>query len=257
VRQLVEQRHARGGRGAGPELDLVIPALNEEKRIRATLVALIAEAQQSDLSMRILVVDNGCVDATSDIVRGIYSEHTPVELISCRTRGKGAAVATGVHRSSAPYVGYYDADLSTPPSAVTLGIDLLHSGWQVVIGSRRCTGAGYSVPQGHLRRVGGFAFRVMTGGLNGPITDTQCGFKLFQSAVAKELFSPSTPNGFAFDVEVLAQALQRNHRMIELPISWSDQPESSFRPLVDGLRSLRELREIRRTIGGKDMVPQR
>ena len=45
--------------------------------------------------------------------------------------------------------------------------------------------------------------------------------------------------------------------MIELPISWSDQPESSFRPLVDGLRSLRELREIRRTIGGKDMVPQR
>ena len=96
---------------------------------------------------------------------------------------------------SAPYVGYYDADLSTPPSAVTLGIDLLHSGWQVVIGSRRCNGAGYSVPQGHLRRVGGFAFRVMTGGLNGPITDTQCGFKLFQSAVAKELFSPALPTG--------------------------------------------------------------
>jgi hypothetical protein len=90
----------------------------------------------------------------------------------------------------------------------------------------------------------------MAAGLSGPVTDTQCGFKLFQTEVAKELFSPTTPAGFAFDVEVLAQARQRNHRMIELPISWTDRPDSSFRPVVDGLRSFRELRQIRRSLGG-------
>jgi glycosyltransferase involved in cell wall biosynthesis len=250
MRQLLEQHHTGSRRSADVELDLVIPALNEEKRIGGTLAALFEEAEESELAIRILVVDNGCVDATSDVVNGTRSDRTPVELISCRTRGKGAAVRAGVHRSTAPFVGYCDADLSTPPSAVTLGLDLLHSGWQVVIGSRRCTGAGYSVPQSHLRRMGGFAFRTMAAGLSGPVTDTQCGFKLFQTEVAKELFSPTTPAGFAFDVEVLAQARQRNHRMIELPISWTDRPDSSFRPVVDGLRSFRELRQIRRSLGG-------
>ncbi len=118
--------------------------------------------------------------------------HVPVEIISCRTRGKGAAVRTGIQRSSAPFVGYCDADLSTPPSALRMGIDLLRSGWEVVIGSRRCTGAGYEVPQGRMRRLGSFAFRTMASNLSGPITDTQCGFKLFHSDVAKSLFAEST-----------------------------------------------------------------
>ncbi|MGP8006973.1 MAG: glycosyltransferase [Acidimicrobiales bacterium] len=258
MRQVLERPHTAGTRGSDVELDLVIPALNEEKRIRGTLIALIQHAEESDLAIRILVVDNGSVDATADVVAGTRSHQTPVEIISCRTRGKGAAVRAGVQQATAPFVGYCDADLSTPPSAVSLGLDLLHSGWEVVIGSRRCTGAGYSVPRGNLRRMGSFAFRTMAADLSGPITDTQCGFKLFHSDVAKGLFSSTTPAGFAFDVEVLAQARQRNHRMIELPISWSDCPESSFRPMVDGLRSFRELREIRRSLrGGKPRVDRR
>jgi len=255
MQQLLERRKTGLIKGRGIDLDLVIPALNEERRIRQTLAALIREAEESDLAIRIMVVDNGCVDATSDVVTSTRSDQVPVEMISCRTRGKGAAVRAGIDRSTAPFVGYCDADLSTPPSSVTLGLVLLQSGWQVVIGSRRCTGAGYVVPQGRLRRMGSFAFRRMAAGLSGPITDTQCGFKLFHGDVAKELFSPTTSSGFAFDVEVLARARQLNHRMIELPISWTDSPDSSFRPVVDGLRSFRELREIRRSLpGGKRAV---
>jgi glycosyltransferase involved in cell wall biosynthesis len=222
-------------------------ALNEEQRIGATLAAISQKAADAGLNIRILVVDNGCVDATADVVAGHVSDHVPVEMISCRTRGKGAAVRAGILRSAAPFVGYCDADLSTPPAAVVSGIDLLRSGWEVVIGSRRCTGASYSVSQGNLRQLGSFAFRKMASDLCGPITDTQCGFKLFHSQVAKDLFSSTTVNGFAFDVELLAQALRQNLRMIELPIEWSDRPESSFRPFVDGLRSFRELREVRRS----------
>ena len=230
------------------ELDLVIPAFNEEGRIGATLAAISDEAADRDLSLNLLVVDNGCVDATAEVVTAARHAHVPVEIISCRTRGKGAAVRTGIQKTSAPFVGYCDADLSTPPSALRLGIDLLRSGWEVVIGSRRCTGAGYEVPQGRMRRLGSFAFRTMASNLSGPITDTQCGFKLFHSDVAKSLFAESTLTGFAFDVEVLALARLRKHRMIELPIQWTDSPESSFRPLVDGVKSFRELREVRRSL---------
>lgn len=238
----------RQGRGAGAELDLVIPAFNEEKRIGATLDAISHEADDRHLALNLLVVDNGCVDATAEVVASARAADLPVEIISCRTRGKGAAVRAGVQSSTAPYVGYCDADLSTPPSAIQSGVDLLRSGFEVVIGSRRCTGAGYTVPQGAMRRLGSFAFRTMASNLSGPITDTQCGFKLFHSAVAKDIFSTSHLTGFAFDVEVLAQARRRGLRMIELPIQWSDSPDSSFRPLVDGVRSFRDLREVRRSL---------
>lgn len=231
----------------GIELDLVIPALNEDERIGTTLTAISEEALDSNLALRILVVDNGCVDATAEVVAMARSSSIPVETISCRVRGKGAAVRTGIEQSTAPFVGFCDADLSTPASAVVAGVGLLRLGWEVVIGSRRCTGARYSVPQGKFRQLGSFAFQRMASKVCGPITDTQCGFKMFHSGVAKELFSSTTPTGFAFDVAILAEARRRNHRMIELPVQWSDSPKSSFRPLIDGMHSFRQLRDVRRS----------
>ena len=255
MQQLVERRKSGSSRRTGIELDLVIPALNEERRIAATLEAIGRKVEESGLAVRIVVVDNGSVDGTAEVAAGVLDSKVPVEIISCRTRGKGAAVRAGVLRSTAPFVGYCDADLSTPPSAVTSGVDLLRSGWEVVIGSRRCTGAAYSVPQGGLRRLGSFAFRRMAAALSGPITDTQCGFKLFHAPVAKELFKDSSTNGFAFDVEVLAVAHERRHRMIELPIEWTDSPDSTFRPVTDGIESFRELRRLRQRLAARAHHP--
>ncbi|MEO7059166.1 MAG: hypothetical protein ABI083_05580 [Lapillicoccus sp.] len=76
----------------------------------------------------------------------------------------------------------------------------------------------------------------------GSVSDTQCGFKLFRGDVGRQLFKESTINGFAFDVEILARARRRHLKMIELPIAWSDQQGSTFRPLADGIEAFRELR---------------
>jgi dolichyl-phosphate beta-glucosyltransferase len=254
MQQLKELRHPNPPTSSAAELDLVIPAFDEEGRIGATLTAISQRAAESRLSLNIVVVDNGCVDGTAEVVNRARDAGLPVEIISCRTRGKGAAVRAGIEHTTAPFVGYCDADLSTPPSAVSSGIDLLRSGWEVVIGSRRCTGAGYSVKQGNMRRMGSFAFRKMASDLSGPITDTQCGFKLFHAKVGKDLFASSSLTGFAFDVEVLARAQRRNLKMIELPVQWSDSPGSSFRPVKDGIRSFRDLREVRRTIGAEPLL---
>ena len=102
------------------------------------------------------------------------------------------------------------------------GIELLRAGWEVVVGSRRCAGAGYAVSQSATRRLGSAAFRAFASKLTGPVSDTQCGFKLFAGPVAKVLFESTTLNGFTFDVELLARALEADFQMIELPIRWSD-----------------------------------
>ena len=244
--------------GSPPEgpsrLDLVVPALNEEARIGATIEA-VADHSRTDawpMAVRLVVVDNGSVDATSEAVDAARRAGVEVRVIGCQTRGKGAAVRAGVLFSTAPWVGYCDADLSTPPSAIGQGLRLLEAGWDVVIGSRRCLGAGYVVRQPALRRAGSAAFHAMASRLVPAATDTQCGFKLFRTPVAQELFAAAVLDGFAFDVELLARARRLVElSMIELPISWTDQEGSTFRPLTDGLRSFNELREVRRALKGQ------
>lgn len=75
-----------------PELWVIVPALNEEARIGGTLRAL---AAQTDLDFALVVVDNGSLDSTSEIVRQ-FAAGAPfgVHLISEPIRGIGFAVDT-------------------------------------------------------------------------------------------------------------------------------------------------------------------
>lgn len=230
------------------DLDLIIPALNEESRIGNTITAICLELERAPFRTRLLVVDNGSVDATAEAVDAAHAASTKIEIIGCRHRGKGAAVRAGVTFSNARNVGYCDADLSTPPGAITAGYELLESGWDAVIGSRRCAGSNYNVAQPWVRRMGSKVFNASASHLVGPFSDTQCGFKLFKSVVAKDVFQHLQLNGFAFDVELLARLNMRGCRITELPIQWSDQKGSSFRVFSDGIVAFKDLYSVHRSI---------
>jgi len=61
--------------------------------------------------------------------------------------------------------------------------------------------------------------RVVTGL---PFRDTQCGFKLFDTAAARQIFDRQKLEGFGFDVEVLFIAKALGYRAIEVPVRWDD-----------------------------------
>lgn len=238
-----------GDRTSSAELDLVIPALNEEARIEKT-IKTIDDWARSRADIKLILVDNGSADATAECVDRANAKHLPVEVVSCRFRGKGAAVRSGVLRSRARYVGYCDADLATPVTAIDPALALLREGFDVVLGSRHCPGAAYAQAQPLLRRSGGWCFRQVARRYVGQVTDTQCGFKLFTGPVARSLFLQLSLTGFAFDVEIVALAQRQGHRVVELPVTWSDQRGSTFRPLKDGLSSFRDLIALRQRLAG-------
>lgn len=235
----------------GIALDLIIPTLNEEHRIGSTLRAISDRIRTDHLPIRIIVVDNGSVDRTVEVVNSYRNQDVPLALINCRTRGKGAAVRTGVQYASAPRVGYCDADLPVPAQALKQVIQLLDAGWEIVVGSRRCEGAEYAVPQPTVRRLGSRVFRALSSDLRGSLSDTQCGFKFFTSNIANQLFNDSRVDGFAFDLEILARAQYLGARLIELPVTWSDKGGSSFRAVADGIQSIIDLRSTRRRLRGE------
>lgn len=237
-------------RSAHPHTDLqvIVPALNEESRIGPVLHALVGYLARQPWSSSVVVVDNGCADRTLEVADQISSP-IPVEVIGCRQRGKGAAVRRGVLSSHARYVGFCDADLSTPVETIGPVMELLGAGHAVVIGSRRCTGAEYVDVQPLGRRMGGAVFRTLVRSVAPNVQDTQCGFKFFHTHLAKALFSRASVDGFAFDAEVVGLALAAGIGVTEVPVSWADAEGSSFRLLSDGYGAMRELLAVRARVG--------
>jgi glycosyltransferase involved in cell wall biosynthesis len=231
-------------------LDLIIPAYNEERRIGRTVQELARVISDGQLPVRLVVVDNGSVDGTAAAVDAAGERAgVPLTVISCAARGKGAAVRAGVVHATGEYLGFCDADLPVPAEALQWATDLLRSGWDIVVGSRRCAGARYEKEQSIVRRLGSFAYRAASARLRGGVADTQCGFKFFRADIARQVFDGAEIDGFSFDLEILARAQRLDGvRLIEMPVAWSDQEGSSFRAISDGIRSFTDLRHARRSV---------
>lgn len=230
------------------DLEIVVPVLNEERRLPGTLEQLIPFLGSRSWSSRLIVVDNGSVDATADVVDRAERLGVEVDVVGCRARGKGAAVRAGMARTTARWVGYCDADMSTPLETFDEAVHQLERGFDVVLASRRCTGARYLVEQPYLRRLAGRLFHTATGSLVRPVADTQCGLKLFRGPAARDLFASCELSGFAFDVEVIARANRAGLRLIELPVEWSDCDGSTLHLARESVKVAREVVAVHRNL---------
>ncbi|GIF96624.1 glycosyltransferase [Catellatospora citrea] len=227
------------------DLELVVPAFNEAARLPATLAEVTGFLSAKPWHTRVVVVDNGSTDDTAAIVdaRGWDVE---VVVVGCSRPGKGAAVRRGIAGSTARLVGFIDADLSTPVPTLNQAIAELEAGATAAIASRHAPGAELTHPQPLLRRLGGSVFRLLARRLVPGIHDTQCGFKIFDRVAVQQALHRCQVNGFAFDVELLRQLRRAGGRIAEIPVTWTDDARSTFRPLRDGRAAFTDLLRLYR-----------
>ena len=100
-------------------VDVVIPVRNGARYI--------AEAVQSALSQtlppgRVIIVDDGSTDATTDILAGIDDER--LDLISTSPRGVSHARNAGIALSAAPFIAFLDADDVWEPDKLERQMDV-------------------------------------------------------------------------------------------------------------------------------------
>jgi len=202
-------------------ISIIIPAYNEEKRLPATLKTVQAYLASGQWKFaEIVLVNDGSRDKTAEVARaaGVRVLDNP------GNRGKGYSVRHGMLEAKGEWSLFSDADLSAP-------IDDLEKLWsaaereraQVAIGSRALDRSLIGVHQPFFRETVGRFFNVLMRMITGlPFRDTQCGFKLFESAAAREIFSRQQLDGFGFDVEVAFIATRLGYRVLEVPVRWND-----------------------------------
>ena len=224
---------------ASTSLAIVLPAYNEAGRIEPALDELFGYLGRSAApmgSMRVLVVDDGSVDGTADLVRARPEAHGDgdgprLDVLTVPHGGKGAAVRAGMLAADADLIVFADADMATPPDQLPLLIAALAHA-DVALGSRiQVDGYDMRASQPAIRRALGRVFHALASAwVVGPVADTQCGFKGFRRAAAHDLFGRQQVTSIVFDVELIYLARRRGYRWTVVPIQWNDRRGSRMHP---------------------------
>jgi dolichyl-phosphate beta-glucosyltransferase len=234
---------------SSPELSIIIPAVNEERRLPETLKKIHEYLTSRSLRAEVLVVDDGSTDSTAQVVEDLRERYPEVRRISNPTNhGKGYAVRQGMLEAQGEIMLFSDADLSTPIEEADKLVAPLRGGHcDGAIGSRGLDRSLIESRQSLMREAGGMAFNLvvrLTTGL--PFADTQCGFKAFRRDRGRILFEQQRVDGFGFDPEILFLAKLHGLKILEIPVRWAHHPASKVKFMTDGLHMLGELWTIRR-----------
>ena len=216
---------------------VIVPAYNEARTIEQVLRRL----TELDFDAEILVVDDGSIDETVEIVGGLEAEIPGLRLIVHeRNQGKGAAVRTGINASTGDFVMIQDADLEYDPADIPKLLGPLFDGVADVVYGTRFRGG--ETQRAHLfwHYAGNRFLSLLTNILyNTTISDMEVGYKAFNGDLIRSIKLVS--NDFAFEPEVTAKVLRhKNIRLFEVAISYYGRTYEEGKKITwkDGVRAI-------------------
>lgn len=229
-----------------PLIDIVIPVYNEERDLGPS-VRRLHDYLGSDFPFPavITIADNASRDGTLAVAQGLANELTRVRVVHLDKKGRGRALRAAWLQSDAKVVAYMDVDLSTDLKALLpLVAPLLSGHSDIAIGSRLARGA--RVKRGPKREIISRCYMlVLRLALGAGFTDAQCGFKAMRTAVAKQLLPLVKDEAWFFDTELLILAQRAGLRVHEVPVDWTDDPDSRVAILRTAMEDLRGVVRLR------------
>ena len=208
------------------DFSIIIPAFNEGNKIATDVLAAAEFIADHFKSGEIIVVDDGSTDDTAKNAETPTPANISLHVISYdNNRGKGYAVRRGMLESKGNYVMFADSGLCIPYENALHGFKLINSGvCDIAHGSRKRTDS--VIVKEHLksRQVTSklFLWFLRTWmKLPRHLTDTQCGFKLYNGDVGRNIYAECKNDGFIFDIETILRATQNGYRIEEFPVEWT------------------------------------
>lgn len=227
------------------DISIIIPAYNEEKKIKNDIEEAQSFLKSSKLKGEIIVSTDGITDKTNIIVSLLRKKYQNLALLSERNKiGKGAAIKKGVAAASGEIIMFADAGLCVPYNNAVKGLVLLKKGYDCAMGSRAEKGSKILKKQPLYRYIGSNIFKwIIHTLLHIPhdIKDTQCGFKLYKKTTAKKIFQDLQTEAMMFDIEVILRLVKNKSKIATFPVEWKNDEDTKFDPLTGSFKNIKEL----------------
>ncbi|NNN37598.1 glycosyltransferase [Streptomyces sp. S3(2020)] len=239
-------------------VEIVVPVHNEAHVLAESIGRLHAYLEESfPFPFRITVADNASTDATWQEATELTLRLPHVHAVRLAEKGRGRALKQVWSRSTADVVAYMDVDLSTGLEGfLPLVAPLLSGHSDLAIGSRLHRQA--AVVRGAKREFVSRSYNLLLkAGLAARFSDAQCGFKAIRTDVFRALAPHIEDTAWFFDTELLVLAQRNRLRIHEVPVDWTDDPDSRVDIVRTALDDLRGMARMLRTGRTRIAVPRR
>ncbi|HLV13719.1 MAG TPA: glycosyltransferase [Xanthomarina sp.] len=216
---------------------VIIPCYNEEFRFQTEdFNTFLKSHQEIDLCF----VNDGSSDNTISLLNSLQTSFPNVSVFNLeKNLGKAEAIRHAVLRldnKKYDYLAYLDADLSTSLQEILRLTGFTSNTAKFIVGSR-IKKLNSSIERSQIRHISGrfLATVVHTFILKMPIYDTQCGAKVIETKLAKDIFKEPFVSKWLFDVELLLRTNKLKgtdfckEAILEIPLKkWHDKGSSKI-----------------------------
>lgn len=210
-------------------IEIVIPVLNEEKALPVCIGKLFqfCERYMRSYDWKITIADNGSTDDTYSVASALSKKYSKIHVFRLTEKGRGRALKSAWMKSQADIVAYMDVDLSTDLVHLPDAVNLVTSGeCSLSVGSRLCQGShvvGRTIKREIISRCYSILFRAL---FFVSFRDAQCGFKVVSRQVVNNVIPLVKDTGWFFDTELLIISEKNGYRVCEIPVNWTDDPDT-------------------------------
>ncbi|MFI0432230.1 MAG: glycosyltransferase [Candidatus Nanopelagicales bacterium] len=207
-------------------IEIVIPVFNEQACLADSIARLCRYLDGFPIRTSVTIADNASTDGTRAIAERLAASDERIRAVHLDRKGRGRALRQVWGASDATVVAYMDVDLSTDLDALLPLVAPLVSGHSdVAIGTRLARGS--HITRGPKREFISRTYNRMLRMFMGVgFTDAQCGFKAVRTDRVRELLPLVADDEWFFDTELLLIAERAGLRIHEVPVDWTDDPDS-------------------------------
>jgi glycosyltransferase involved in cell wall biosynthesis len=229
------------------DIAVILPAYNEELTIEQVIEDFYTHLPEAT----IVVIDNNSKDKTAEITRATFQRlNCAGVLLSEKKQGKSFAVRRAFTEIDADVYLMVDADMTYPAEYARSLIEKVASGdADMAVGDRHALGHYKSENKRAFHNFGNTLIRVLVNSLfKSRLNDILSGYRAFSHKFVKSY--PILSKGFTIETEMSLHALDKNFKIVEMPIVYKDRPTGSvskLRTYSDGARALLLIFDIFRT----------
>lgn len=220
------------------KLSVIIPVYNEERTIKK-VIDKVYSIRLKNISKEVIVIDDCSKDGTRRILENL-NKKSLIKLFHKKNMGKGAAIRTGLGKSSGDIILVQDADLEYNPKEYRkLLKPIIEEKAKVVYGSRLDSVKRDMEKIYKLHFIGNVFLTFATNMLYGvKITDMETGYKVFTREVIENMSLRATR--FDFEPEITAKIIKKGYKIYEVPIDFTGRKFSEGKKItwIDGVKAL-------------------
>jgi len=214
---------------------LLCPIYNEEVQVRDTMLKLkqYADNNLSAYEVCLAVVDNASKDRSPEICRNLEKELSNFKYYRLEEKGRGLALNYIWRTADYDFAIYMDVDLSTGLDHILDSIKAFEAGADITYGSRKSKNSNVS-GRNMKRTLTSWGYVNTVQFLSGSkISDFQCGFKGIRKDIAMKVMPIMQDRKWFFDTELLLSSEVLGYKVVEIPVEWKDDPDSTVKVLKD------------------------